>query len=153
MAPTPLLDRETPLPAPAPPGRGSRIITIVSAAVVFAIVMPLVVLKPTLVNEGVRALYARFPDVFARPWTMWRVLVIAASSVFGIVAVIVLHESAHVAAGLLARRGVQARRVRAGHPRAADAERGAAADGVAAARALAGRVDGSSLTTRGERSR
>ena len=58
MTPTPLLDRLDPLPAPVPPGRGSRIVTIVSAAVVFAVVLPLVLAKPTLVHDGIQALHS-----------------------------------------------------------------------------------------------
>jgi hypothetical protein len=102
MAPTPLLDRLDPLPPPVPLGRGSRIVTIVSAAVTTAIVMPLVLLKPALVHDGIQALHARFPDVFGRPWTLARVIVTTGSALFGLVGVIVLHECGHVAGGVLA---------------------------------------------------
>ena len=67
MAPTPLLDRLDALPARVRPGRGSRITTIVSAAVTTAIVLPLVLAKPALVHDGIQALHARFPDLFDRP--------------------------------------------------------------------------------------
>jgi hypothetical protein len=102
MVPTPLLDRLSPMPAPVSPGRGSRIVTVVSAAVAIAVVVPLMFVKPTLVHDAVAALHARFPDMFDRPWTAARLLITAASVVFGIVAVIVLHECAHVVAGLVA---------------------------------------------------
>lgn len=102
MASTPLLDRLIPMPTAVPAGRGSRIIVGVAVIVGFVIAFTVSIVWVTLARRGITMPHPRFLVWFNLPrmpggliLTSWMVLLASA-------AIVVLHESGHVAGGLLA---------------------------------------------------
>src|SRR5262245_13453954 len=102
MAPTPFLDRTLPLPAPVPPGRGSRIVAAVALVVGLGALAAVLVATPGLARAVIDLLRARFPDMFDTRWTVVRAIAAAVSAFAVVVALVTLHECGHVVAGRLA---------------------------------------------------
>lgn len=99
MSPTPILDRQTPLPPRVPPGSGMTIVVVAWLSVVLALAASVVLGRPPVVRQWI---LIDLPRRFSGHWTGSR-LIAEVILILGVLFVMVaVHETGHVLGGLCA---------------------------------------------------
>jgi hypothetical protein len=99
MSPTPILDRQAPLPARVAPGSGMTILVVVWLTVALALAASLALGRPPVLRQWI---LIDLPRQFSERWTGSRLIVEAISILGGLFAMVAIHETGHVLGGLCA---------------------------------------------------
>ena len=101
-SPTPILDREAPLPPLAAPASGARLL--IGVAIGFLIVIPVTAAfcDPSWLPSVRQLLEATFPELFPDQWTAARIAAVGLMALLVAFAAVAVHETGHVLGGLCA---------------------------------------------------
>ncbi len=101
-SPTPILDRQAPLPPLAAPGSGASVL--LGVGIGFLIVIPVIaaIWVPSWLPSVRQQLEARFPELFPDHWTAARIAAFGLMALLVASAAVAVHETGHVLGGLCA---------------------------------------------------
>src|SRR5512134_1159279 len=101
QSPTPILDRQAPLPPPAAPGSGSRLL--IALGLVVVVSAAAVGTRHSVFLESLRdRLPAMIPELFPDHWTGARIVSLGLTTLLVAYASVAVHETGHLLGGLWA---------------------------------------------------